>query len=285
MDKILYCFRDYMTKNGKSENTIKSYILHIKGYINWFKDAHGTEFKKLYRENILEYKNHLTNIKKYNGRPLKNKTINAKLCSLSLFNKYLVEKRIQEYIVVKDEDMIKIQTCYVNLTDISKADIYSFRQRILESGDKRLYAIVNLLSYSGLRISEALNLKLNDLRLETKELFVRNDKKEKQRIVYLNTKIVNSIKEYLKERDSDSEYLFSSRESDKVDRSVINKHFKKYSKKITPQKLRHLFCTSALESGLTVREVANLAGHSSIQTTLIYTNSIGKDMKNRARLL
>ncbi len=62
--------------------------------------------------------------------------------------------------------------------------------------------------------------------LETKELIVRKGKGEKQRIVYLNSKITHAIKEYLKIRDSEGQYLFSSRESDRVDRSVINKQFK-----------------------------------------------------------
>nr|WP_280634079.1 tyrosine-type recombinase/integrase [Tissierella pigra] len=181
--------------------------------------------------------------------------------------------------------MIKIQTSYANPAEINKSDVENFRQRILEAGDKRLYAIVTLLSYAGLRISEALNVKLEDLSLDAKELIIRKGKGKKQRVVYLNSKIVYAIKEYLKVRHSESEYLFSSRESDRVDRSVINKQFKKYSNKITPHQLRHFFCTNALESGFAVHEVANLAGHSSIQTTLIYTNPSREKMKSRIEML
>ena len=282
---MLNDFKGYMIENGKSENTIKNYLLHINGYINWIQDTYGTEFKKLYRENLLEYRSYLMNIKKYRGKPLDGRTINAKLSSLGLFNKFLIEEKIQKDIVLKDDDVIKIQTSYANPTDISKNDVENFRQMILEAGDKRLYAIVTLLSYAGLRISEALNVKLCDLSLDAKELIVRKGKGKKQRIVYLNTKIINAIKEYIKERDSESEYLFSSRESDKVDRSVINKHFKKFSKKITPHKLRHFFCTNALENGFAVHEVANLAGHSNIQTTLIYTNPSRDTMKNKMEIL
>lgn len=285
MEELLDKFRNYMIDNGKSENTIKSYTLHINEYMKWFQNSYGTNFKRLYRENILEYKSYLLNIKKSRGKRLDGKTINAKLSSLGLFNKFLIGCSIQYEVVIKDEDMIKIQTSYANPTDISKSDVENFRQRILEDGDKRLYAIVTLLAYAGLRISEALNVKLDDMSLEAKELIVKKGKGEKQRVAYLNTKIVNAIKEYLKVRNSDSEYLFISRESDKVDRSVINKQFKKYSNKITPHKLRHFFCTNALESGFAVHEVANLAGHSSIQTTLIYTNPSRETMKNKTELL
>lgn len=285
MEQILDDFKNYMIKNQKSQNTIKNYMLHIKEYMIWFQDTYGKVFKNLYRENILDYKSYLVNVKKYRGKNLNAKTINAKLSSIGLFNKFLIEEKIQKDIVIKDDDMIKIQTSYANPAEINKSDVENFRQRILEAGDKRLYAIVTLLSYAGLRISEALNVKLEDLSLDAKELIIRKGKGKKQRVVYLNSKIVNAIKEYIKIRDSESEYLFSSRESDRVDRSVINKQFKKYSSKITPHQLRHFFCTNALENGFAVHEVANLAGHSSIQTTLIYTNPSRKNMKNKLELL
>lgn len=285
MEQILNDFKKYMINNQKSENTIKSYILHVKEYVIWFEDTYGKGFHKLYRENILDYRSYLVNVKKYRGKNLNVKTINAKLSSIGLFNKFLIEEKVQEDIVIKDDDMIKIQTSYANPAEINKLDVENFRQKILEAGDKRLYAMVTLLSYAGLRISEALNIKLEDLSLDAKELIVKKGKGKKQRIVYLNSKIINAIKEYLKVRDSESEYLFPSRESDKVDRSVINKQFKKYSDKITPHQLRHFFCTNALESGFAVHEVANLAGHSSIQTTLIYTNPSREKMKNKLELL
>ncbi|CAK7029990.1 tyrosine-type recombinase/integrase [Tissierella sp.] len=285
MEQILDDFKNYMIKNQKSENTINSYLLHIKEYMIWFQDTYGKNFEKLYRENMLDYKTYLINVKKYRGKNLNARTINAKLSSIGLFNKFLIEEKIQEDIVIEDNDIIKIQTNYANPAEIDKSDVENFRQKILEAGDKRLYAIVTLLSYTGLRISEALDIKLVDFNLDSKELIIRMGKGGKQRIVYLNSKIVNAIKEYLKVRNSESEYLFSSRESDKIDRSVINRQFKKHSNKITPHQLRHFFCTNALENGFAVHEVANIAGHSSIQTTLIYTNPSREKMKSRLELL
>lgn len=285
MEDLVENFVKYLNSKGKSENTLKSYKLHIAEYIKWFSDSYGTCFKKLYRENILEYKSFLINVKKFKGKNLNAKTINAKLSALAFLNKFLIEQKVQDEVVINDSDMIKIQINYANPTDINKAEVESFRQKILESGDKRLYALATLLAYGGLRISEALNVKLHDISLQGKELIVKKGKGEKQRIVYLNTKIVNSIREYLKERNDDGEFLFPSRESDKVDRTVINKQFKKFSDKITPHKLRHFFCTNALSAGFGIHEVANQAGHSSVQTTLIYTNPSRDEMKRKTELL
>lgn len=285
-NELLEQFKEFMVREGKSENTRKSYELNVQGYIIWFTETYGADFQKLYRENVLEYKSYLSNIKRHKEKSLSAKTVNAKLSSLKLFNKFLIEKGIQSDEVAHNSDSIKVQSSYANPTDITKADVENFRQRILESEDRRLYALVTLLAYGGLRISEALDIMLNDLSLESKELVVRSGKGEKQRIVYLNSKVLGALREYMKFRTKpESEYLFTSRESSRVDRTVINRHFKKYSSKITPHQLRHFFCTNALESGFAIHEVANLAGHSSVQTTLLYTNPNRETMKNKTELL
>lgn len=284
--ELLEQFKEFMVREGKSVNTRKSYELNVQGYIIWFTETYGADFQKLYRENVLEYKSYLSNIKRHKEKSLSAKTVNAKLSSLKLFNKFLIEKGVQDDEVVHNSDSIKIQSSYANPTDITKADVENFRQRILESGDRRLYALVTLLAYGGLRISEALDIMLSDLSLESKELVVRSGKGEKQRIVYLNSKVLGALREYIKVRTKpESEYLFTSRESDRVDRTVINRHFKKYSEKITPHQLRHFFCTNALESGFAIHEVANLAGHSSVQTTLLYTNPNRETMKSKTEML
>ena len=99
------------------------------------------------------------------------------------------------------------------------------------------------------------------------------------------TKVWKKVREYLKERDSDSAYLFVSRNGGKLDRSSVNRFFNQCSDRITPHKLRHYFCSHALEMGYTVAEVANQAGHASERTTLIYTNTSRKQMKEKSNLL
>ncbi|WP_031517532.1 tyrosine-type recombinase/integrase [Desulfofalx alkaliphila] len=279
-------FKNYLLVEDKSNNTILSYLTHVQEYLAWFKQSYGIEFTKLYRENVLEFKSYLLNIKKFKGKGLSATTINAKLNAMIKFNKFLVTSNYQSNICISKEDLIKVQKEIANPADITKLEVEGFRQAILEAGDRRLFAIVTLLAYSGLRISEALNIGLEDFNLHTKELIIRKGKGQKQRIVYLNSKIVTAIKEYLKVRHSDSQYLFVSRQSGRVDRTVINKAFKKFNDKITPHKLRHFYCSNAIASGLFgIHEVANQAGHTNIQTTMIYTNPNKEEMKRKADLL
>lgn len=278
-------FKEWLIQKGKSENTIKTYLIHLKGYKKWFQENFKTKPKKLYRENILDYISYLLNVKKLNA-----KSINSKLSALLKYNKYLVELKIQEAIIITKNDKIKIQNEYVNPLTLTKTDVEVFRQKILEKSSKRNYAIATLLAYSGLRISEALNIKLLDINLNTMEILIKYGKGRKQRSIIINDKIKNSINEYIRKERSkkynkDKEYLFISQRADHLDRSSINRIFSCYSKKITPHSLRHFFCSHALESGWSMHEVALQAGHSNIHTTMIYAHPTLENLKRKSNLL
>lgn len=280
---MIESFKKYLIEDGKSENTIKNYIRNVKLFFKWLDETTGTDFNKLLRQNILDYRSYLITIKKDKAR-----TINTKIAALIKFNEFLVDEKIQENIVVSKKDNIKIQEEVASPTDITRKEVEGFRQKVLEEKGNRDYAIVTLMAYAGLRISEVLNLKLDDIDLIAKEIIVKG-KRDKYRLVYANQKIINSTKEYLKDRGKskykDSEYLFISNRGNRIARSGINMMFNEFSKKITPHTLRHFYCTNALESGFSIHEVANQAGHSNIHTTLRYTNPSREKMKEKADLL
>ena len=97
---------------------------------------------------------------------------------------------------------------------------------------------------------------------------------------------MHAIREYLKVRSSESQYLFVSRQSDKMAPSRINQIFNQYSDIITPKMLRHYFCSHALDTGeYRIHEVANQAGHRNVQTTLLYKNPSAMQMKEKAHKL
>lgn len=291
MEKYLNEFIEKLKAEGKSENTIKSYTLHMQEYFKWFSDSFGdTEFKGLYRVNVQEYKNYLKNIKRVgkDKHNLDGKTINAKLSALSKYNELMQPDNI----VISKADFIKIQENTVNPTEITKEDVEAFRQRILQSEGThalRNYTIVTIMMYTGLRISEVLRLKKTDVNTITGEIRVSDGKGEKQRIVVMNSKVVDAINEYKRHYNKeDTDLLFYNAKGKALDRTAINKVFWEYADKdkvITPHTLRHYFCSSALEAGYTISEVAMLAGHSNIHTTMRYTNPSMKKIKERAELL
>ena len=291
MENLLNEFEEKLRLEGKSENTIKTYMLHMKEYFKWFSETYGnTEFKHLYRTNVLEYKNYLKNIKRVgkDDHNLDGKTINSKLSALSKYNNMMQP----EEIVISKADFIKIQENAINPTEITKEDVEAFRQRILQGEGThalRNYTIVTIMMYTGMRISEVLRLKKTDVSTITGEIRVCDGKGEKQRIVIMNSKVIDAINEYKRHYNKEeTPLLFYNSKGNQLDRTAINKVFWEYQDKektITPHTLRHWFCSSALEAGYTIAEVAMLAGHSNIHTTMKYTNPSMKKIKERAELL
>ena len=291
MEKCLNVFIEKLEREGKSKNTIKSYTLHMQEYFRWFADSFGnTRFKCLYRSNVQEYKNYLKNIKRIgkDNRNLDGKTINAKLSALSKYNELMQP----ENIVVSKADFIKIQENAVNPTEITMEDIESFRQRILQGEGThalRNFTIVTIMMYTGLRISEVLRLKKTDISTVTGEIRVADGKGEKQRIVIANSKVIDAVSEYKRHYNKEeTQLLFYNSKGNALDRTAINKifwEFRDKDKPISPHSLRHYFCSSALEAGYTISEVAMLAGHSNIHTTLRYMSPTMQRLKERSELL
>lgn len=276
---MLNQFSEYMTMQGKAARTARAYCRDVALYLEWCRESFGEQPTRLYRANVLEYISYMRNIKDYNP-----KTVNHHLSSLRSYNDWLIESGQQKESVVLKNDFMKIQVQYASPSTVTKKEVEAFRQRLLESGNKRDYAIVTLFAYSGIRRSECADLKLDQVDLTAKEIRVIG-KGEKQRLVYPNDKTVHAMREYLKERKSDSPYFFVSRQSEKLTPSRINQIFNLYSDNITPKSLRHFFCSNALENGYSIHEVANQAGHSSVQTTLIYANPTAQAMKDKANKL
>lgn len=278
MEELIKEFKKKMYLEGKSQKTIEVYGNSVKEFFKWFCDSYGNiEYKKLYRENILEYKSYLKNVKKsvHSGNNLCPKSINSKLSALICFNE-LIEP---DNIVVSKRDLIKIQAEMVSPTSITKKEIELFRQIVLQSegcAAKRNYAIVTILAYAGLRITECLNLRKFDICLESSELKVTNGKGEKARIVIINSKIVSAVREYQKTDHVESEWLFHNSRGERLNQTTINRVFKLCCPKgynITPHTLRHFYAINAISRGIfTIPEIANQMGHSSIKTTMKYMN-------------
>lgn len=272
-------FLSYLRGMGKSPKTVAGYRRDVEQYLSWCEETFGERTKLLYRANVLEYISYMRNIRGYNP-----KTVNHHLSSLRSYNEWLIESGRQTEAVVLKNDFMKIQLQYASPSTVTKKDVEVFRQCLLESGSKRDYAIVTLFAYSGIQRNECANLRMDQVDLTAREIRIIG-KGDKQRLVYINDKIVYALREYLKERNSDSPYFFVSRQSEKLTTSRINQIFNRYSDVITPKSLRHFFCSLALESGYSIHEVANQAGHSNVQTTLLYVNPTAQAMKDKANKL
>jgi|TARA_B100001971_G_C18250132_1_gene577498 site-specific recombinase XerD len=146
--------------------------------------------------------------------------------------------------------------------------------------------ILQLLYSSGLRVSEIVNLKKQDLDFEENTGWVREGKGKKDRMFIFSKKLSKKLKKFI-EKNSEYNYIFSkttpltTRNIQKIVQNTAK--IAEINKEVHPHTLRHSFATHLLDSGIDLRKIQFLLGHSSIATTQIYTHISReqvKDIKN-----
>lgn len=291
-------FKKYLKLKKKSDTTINNYILAVNIYMKWLSESTNRKFKILLRENIVDYISFLRTIKKTKkGQPLRAKSINQYISGLVKFNEYLVEKGLQKDIVISSKDKIAVQQGGINPCKVKNQDVKEFRQKILESDCRSLnnferirnYCLVCIMEFCGVRVSEAINITLDDYNFNSMELIIRSGKGDKERIIYINTKIKNAIEKLLEVRPKKGNYLFNTRQSEKISKSAVEKIFSKNSDIVKCHQERHNWATTRLtpnnEYGTySLAEVQYLLGHSSISSTQVYMNPSLKEMKDKAEI-
>ncbi len=283
----------YMKEQNISDNTCNSYANDIKLYKKYYKDSFGEDLTNLIHEDISMYRSYLL---KHNISAI---SINRKISALKMYNEFLVHEGLQEKVIIIDKDYIKVQKSMIQKQLPSERDInmlkhFSCRD---EKNSKRDFCIIILLLYAGLRESELVNLRIVDIKLEERFLNIIG-KGNKFRQVMINNLMYNALKDYLDERQNmniKNPYLIIGQKNKQtqkpLNRNFCNRLLNKYKEicKINylhPHLLRSYFCSNALHNaGYTIEQVANQAGHSSLNTTKGYLISEQKDLLKLSNLL
>lgn len=154
---------------------------------------------------------------------------------------------------------------------------------IKSTTNKKSKLIIQLLYSSGLRVSELVNLKKQDLNFTEKTGWVREGKGKKDRMFILSEKLSKKLQKFIN-KHSDWNYLFSKEKplTTRNIQKIIQKTTQKANiqKKVHPHTLRHSFATHLLDQGVDLRKIQFLLGHSSIATTQIYTHISQEQVKS-----
>ena len=270
-------FKNYL-KNVKkySINTVNSYVSDINIFISYL-SVEKVNYKNINRDIIRSY------LKYLDENNYKSSSINRILSSLNDYYNYLVKNKIIKYNYFNDINRPRKEKKLPNFINYAE---YMNLISTIEKEDNAYLRLRNLLLLeilfdTGLRVSEAVNIKIKDIDFKNHSIKVLG-KGSKERIVYFGDYASNYLEEYLSLREgiksSDDEYLFWNKNYQKLTRRgaeyLINNIAKKalLKQKITPHTLRHTFATEMLNNGCDIRSVQELLGHKSLSTTGIYTH-------------
>ena len=221
---------------------------------------------------------------------ISSRTINRKLSTLKSFFRYLRRQEVIEYdplakiFTLKTEGKLpsfvnEKQMSSLENKDLFSDDFFGIRDRL----------IIEILYQTGVRVSELVNLRDENVNFANKQLHIHG-KRNKERIVPLNNQLVDTIKNYIDLRkqhfrDSVESSLLVTNKGKKLYPRAVYRIVKSYLSIVTtmkqksPHVLRHTFATHMLNDGADLNAIKELLGHSNLSATQIYTHSTFEKLK------
>ncbi|MBU1888002.1 MAG: site-specific tyrosine recombinase XerD [Candidatus Omnitrophica bacterium] len=282
MHTLIDEFLSYLSvERGLSNNTLISYKRDLRKFFNYLKAMRIASIEKVSRHNITSF------MLDEKDKGLSASSISRELACLKSFFKFLLrENKIKDNIT----GVIESPKLWKKLPDVLSLDEVEAilkTPNIRDVAGARDKASIELMYATGMRVSELVNLKMDDLNIEVgfAKCFGKGGK---ERIVPFGRKAKESILRYLEKsrprllKKKVSNALFLTRLGRAMSRQTFWKTIKKYTrearikKNVTPHSLRHSFATHILERGADLRIVQEMLGHADISTTQIYTH-VNKD--------
>ena len=254
-------FQNYLINEEKASATLEKYMRDIKAFFEWIS---GSEIDK---RKVLEYKEYL--IGKF--APASVNSVLSSLNSFFEFNNWHDMKvkmlKIQKQIFAnKEKELTKNE--YERLLKAAKS-----------KNNQRLYYLMQTICSSGLRVSELKYVTTDAVRCGQATI----NCKGKMRIVILPKQLCKMLKDYIRENNIKSGPVFVSKNGKPLDRSNIWSDMKKLCEsagvskdKVFPHNLRHLFARTYYSIQKDVVRLADILGHSNVNTTRIYTMETGE---------
>ncbi len=259
-----------ISEKNLSKNSLNNYLVDLDQFF-FDQDSNSSNIN-------IKIKTYIAQLRKKN---LKTSSVNRKISTLKNYLKFLHTEKIIDQIDFQEFESLS------SVKKIPKAISKSQMEQIFEDLKKSkqtnagLYILILKLIYlSGLRISEALNLKWSDINYQDNSIYVYG-KGSKERKVF----IINDYLVQLKNLEKNNQYIFTINKK-KISTRSVNKFLQNcYDNSLIKNKLsshifRHSFATTMLENSADIRHIQKLLGHSSISTTEIYTK-VAKSMKKR----
>lgn len=269
-NELIKNFRRYLIEEEKAAATIEKYIRDINVFADWLGD------KALDKETVLTYKENLTK----NYAPASVNSILASLNSFFTFNEWyhlrVKNLKIQRQIFVnKDKELTKAE--YERLLTAAKS-----------KGNEQLYFLMQTICATGIRVSELRYITVESLKAQKAQINLKG----KMRVIIIPKELCKMLLQYSKEHKITNGSVFVSKNGKALDRSNIWKMMKALCEsagvsreKVFPHNLRHLFARTFYSLQKDIVRLADILGHSSVNTTRIYTMETGETHRRQIQKL
>lgn len=283
MKIIIDEFIDNLKSRQASPNTLASYERDIIQFSRYFENQDKKIFD-LKKEDMQEYIDHL----KESGKS--NSTISRSTASIKSLYRYLVSKKLAEENIAENVEAPKVDRKEPMVLTSAEIEKLLEQPDLSELKGQRDKAMLEILYATGIRVTELVSLRLEDVNLNNG--YIRVKKKNSERHIPLGNLSLKCLKEYISKvrplliRTEEEKTLFINTNGQKMTRQGYWKILKQYkeqakiSKDITPHTIRHSFAVHMLQNGAEVKTVQELLGHTDVASTMMYTQMTGLGVKD-----
>jgi integrase/recombinase XerD len=277
-------FEMLIAEKGCSKSTISSYITDLKHFANFITKKKKTSLK-VDEDDIVEYTRILRNIYSINS-------YNRKIVVIRQYYKFLLSEKLLNKNPTKNITTAKKVKLLPKILEVEEIEqLINVSKNFTTSNYENIRAnlIINLLFKSGIRVSELIYIKNDDIKKHQTFLYLSIlGKGNKERIVPISEDTKILIDQYVeiknskfpKLKETANSYLFISQNLNKnLTRQRVGQILKQLAlkagispEKVSPHKLRHSFATFLLRNGMNLKYIQDLLGHKDISTTEIYTH-------------
>lgn len=279
MNKEVYSFIDYLKNNlGYSKMTLISYQKDLDDFFSFVK-KNNINYLNLSKDDVRLY------LKLLDEKKLKSSTISRRISCLRTFYNYLEDQKKVAGNVFKLIRNPKLDRKLPNYLSYEELRVIFDSIDIKRDCGLRNRLLIEMLYATGCRVSEIANIKIDDINFNNNSIKIFG-KGSKERIVYFGDYARFYLDMYLNQNiNNNSKYLFVNEKNEKMDITEIEKIIKdivynlSIKSHVTPHTFRHTFATHLLNNGADIKTVQELLGHSSLNTTGIYTHVSNERLK------
>ena len=279
MNGVIEQYTNFLTKEKKvSNNTYESYMRDINKYVDYLSANNILDVASVNRTTVLNY------LLSMQDGGMAASTISRHLASIRSLYQYLLTIKAIDGNPAQDVAAFHVEKKLPQILTNKEVELFLEQPKCVDLKGFRDKAMLELLYATGIRVSELIDLKLDDVNLEVGYITCNNGKRE--RVIPLYSAATTAVNDYIQKsremmiQDVNDRTLFVNCNGTKLTRQGFWKIVKTYktqakiAKEITPHTLRHSFAAHLLENGADLKSIQEMLGHTDISSTQVYAQVV-----------